>query len=631
MKTARWMSVGQTVTVTNVAPTVTAAADQTADRSSPTSFALGSFADPGDDGPWSVQVEWGDGSTSDTFSLASPGELESLSHSYAVADVYMVTVTVSEKNGAGESGSASFEVTVASLEAGHSISGYVYADVNNNGIRDAVEMGLPNVPLALTGSEQRTVLSGPDGHYVFSQLPPGTYHVRETQPLAFLDGIDTPGTPLLGGAENDYFHDVQLSGEATLATGYNFGERGLRPDLVSKQLLLASTPPYGELISRLDVVGGTGWGTFTADYYATLTLTAESESGEDVTLQVYDQAMLPVSLARGSWLQVGVVEGEGYLIHVSGTDTVRFEFTIDQSGTYTNQSMPLDVTVNGAISPLDALMIINRLNGTGRGAYREPNSAAPYYDTNADLVVSPLDALRVVNWLNQGGSSAEGESSGPTQENNHGASGPLTVAALLNDSTSRPSLNDQRNFQTEGLTVAAAVSDHATASVAPAMTFSRPSDRHELSETRAAQRALFGSGSLFFAGGFHAIQGGSASLRNERATLLQAGGDHTHRGQGSSESFGGSGVPVMPGASAGTQRVGDARGSHSVMSDQAFGSHQHQSGTDTSELVAGPLDNEALYETIAIDLLEGRQCPRPDPGPRYAAVDILLLEDDWLD
>ena len=245
-----------------------------------------------------------------------------------------------------------------------------------------------------------------------------------------------------------------------------------------------------------------------------------------------------------------------------------------------------------------------------------PNSAPPYYDTNADLVVSPIDVLLVINWLNQGWSIGEGESTGPTQENNHGVSGPLTVAALLNDSTPLPSLHDERNFQTVGLTVAAAKSNHATATAAPAMTFSRPSDRHERSETLASQRARFGSGLFFFADGFHAIQ---------------AGDDHTHRGQGSSESVGGSGVPVRPSGYVGTQRVGDTSSSHIVMSDQVFGSHQYQSGTDTAKLVAGPLDNEALYETIAIDLLEGRHSRRPDPGLGYAAVDILFLEDDWLD
>src|SRR5262249_32136660 len=45
----------------SVPPTVTAAASQSADEGASTSFDLGSFVDP-DGGPWSVDVDWGDGS-----------------------------------------------------------------------------------------------------------------------------------------------------------------------------------------------------------------------------------------------------------------------------------------------------------------------------------------------------------------------------------------------------------------------------------------------------------------------------------------------------------------------------------------------------------------------------------------
>ena len=83
--------------VNNVAPNVTAATDQTCEEDSPAIFALGSFVDPGDDDPWTVDVDWGDGSTSDTFSAASTGSLGTRSHTYANPGVYAVTVTVQRK------------------------------------------------------------------------------------------------------------------------------------------------------------------------------------------------------------------------------------------------------------------------------------------------------------------------------------------------------------------------------------------------------------------------------------------------------------------------------------------------------------------------------------------------------
>jgi hypothetical protein len=92
-------------TVTNVAPGVTAA------------FANGSvgcgtnnatldimFTDPGDDDPWEVVIDWGDSSSDDTFSENAPGSF-SKSHTYGSAGVYNATVTVTEENGTGASGS----------------------------------------------------------------------------------------------------------------------------------------------------------------------------------------------------------------------------------------------------------------------------------------------------------------------------------------------------------------------------------------------------------------------------------------------------------------------------------------------------------------------------------------------
>jgi len=102
-----------TVTVANVAPTVTAAAGQSANEGTPTSFSLGSFSDPGADGPWAVDVNWGDGTAHASSSASAAGSLGSLSHSYATPGSYTVTVTVTDKPGLP--GSATFTVTVANV------------------------------------------------------------------------------------------------------------------------------------------------------------------------------------------------------------------------------------------------------------------------------------------------------------------------------------------------------------------------------------------------------------------------------------------------------------------------------------------------------------------------------------
>ncbi len=66
-----------------------------------------------------------------------------------------------------------------------------------------------------------------------------------------------------------------------------------------------------------------------------------------------------------------------------------------------NVQQPSDVNGDGVTSPLDALLIINRLNRLGAGPIVGPYVSGPLLDTNADGWLSPLDALLVINELNQ--------------------------------------------------------------------------------------------------------------------------------------------------------------------------------------------------------------------------------------
>lgn len=89
------------VQVLNVNPVYTAAPNQSG---RPAAFDLGSFTDAGLlDGPWTVTVSWGDGS-SESFDVTEQGAL-SHSHDYAKNGKYTVTVTVADKDGGTASGS----------------------------------------------------------------------------------------------------------------------------------------------------------------------------------------------------------------------------------------------------------------------------------------------------------------------------------------------------------------------------------------------------------------------------------------------------------------------------------------------------------------------------------------------
>ena len=100
-----------TYTVSNVPPTVTAAAAQTAIAGASTQFTMGSFSDPGIfDAPWTASVNWGDNTSPTTFTTTSEGALASKTHTYFAAGPYSVTVSVTDKDGGV--GSNSFQVTV---------------------------------------------------------------------------------------------------------------------------------------------------------------------------------------------------------------------------------------------------------------------------------------------------------------------------------------------------------------------------------------------------------------------------------------------------------------------------------------------------------------------------------------
>lgn len=109
-----------------------------------------------------------------------------------------------------------------------SISGFVYADLSEDGVKDEGEFGLGDVMITLTGIDDQgnevnqTVFTDADGFYRFEGLHPGTYAIQETQPDETGDGIDTIGTHG-GETGEDLFFDIALSA-GDEALNYNFGE-----------------------------------------------------------------------------------------------------------------------------------------------------------------------------------------------------------------------------------------------------------------------------------------------------------------------------------------------------------------------------------------------------------------------
>ncbi len=156
------------------------------------------------------------------------------------------------------------------------ISGNVYIDNNNDGLRQDDERGVGGVEIrivsisTITGqSISRSVLTGSDGSYSFLALPPGVYQIFEVQPEGLFDGIDTLGE-VAGKTQgsilrNDAFTQITLNGN-DVGTEYNFGE--IEPSSLSGRVCITlpgfscfSEDPSGKVPMagvRLDLVDANG-------------------------------------------------------------------------------------------------------------------------------------------------------------------------------------------------------------------------------------------------------------------------------------------------------------------------------------------------------------------------------------
>ena len=118
------------------------------------------------------------------------------------------------------------------------LSGFVYLDLDNDGVFDDDELPISAVDIVLEeldGDELSRTTTDENGAYSFVDLDPATYVVREIQPVQFNDGIDSVGGGIGVVSGNDQFTVTLAAGDN--ATELNFGER-IRQ--ASKRDLLAS-------------------------------------------------------------------------------------------------------------------------------------------------------------------------------------------------------------------------------------------------------------------------------------------------------------------------------------------------------------------------------------------------------
>ncbi len=150
---------------------------------------------------------------------------------------------------------------------GGSLAGYVYLNVNNDGVMDTGDTGIGNVTLTLTGTDDHgnavstTATTDTTGAYAFNGLRPGNYTITETPPANYIDATDNAGTvngTTDGTAGQDVISAIQL-GMGKAGTQYNFGEK-LPPDADLEIVKTASAPvsSYGAQLTYTIAVTNNG-------------------------------------------------------------------------------------------------------------------------------------------------------------------------------------------------------------------------------------------------------------------------------------------------------------------------------------------------------------------------------------
>lgn len=300
-----------TVTNTNDNPTATADALQVF-RNTPTELNVlandSSAPDPTETLTITAVTQ---GTAGGTVTITQNGTRVNYSPAAGYSGTDTFTYTISDGNG----GTATATATITVLEfIPSNLSGYVYFDSNNNGIREETETPISGITITLTGTAtggtavSRTATTSATGGYTFSNLAPGTYTIIQTQPAFLLDGREAVGSQ--GGTSTTNDRIAITLAQNTNGVENNFGELGLQVAHRTINDLFGSSFRSNALASVGTTAGssfftprGTAWAGYTngtaelLNSNSQLRLTITNAAGQRVqtTLAVTDKRLTPLA------------------------------------------------------------------------------------------------------------------------------------------------------------------------------------------------------------------------------------------------------------------------------------------------------------------------------------------------
>jgi hypothetical protein len=137
--------------------------------------------------------------------------------------------TYTMKDPGGLTSTATVNITVQDFIPSE-LGGVVFIDLNGNGITDGLESGLGNIEINLTGTStggQAVTMSTrtlADGSYLFENLAPGDYKIKQVQPAFLSDGAEIVGSQ--GGTLGVNDEITVRLGQDTNGLNNNFTEKG---------------------------------------------------------------------------------------------------------------------------------------------------------------------------------------------------------------------------------------------------------------------------------------------------------------------------------------------------------------------------------------------------------------------
>lgn len=279
----------------------------------------------------------------------------------------------------------------------------------------------------VTGSQVTLIASITDN--AGNSLKPNQTNGQTTLTIFLGEGLDYGDAP-----DPKYSTTRDNNGPRhTVVTGFSLGA-DVRPDADAK------------LINADEFDDGVQFSQLVAAFQSSATVTVNVPSGTSAYLSAWidynqdgvfsntERVANALSVTSATTTLSFVVSGAS----LSGTTYARFRLSSDPTAIanptgaapdgevedyaitivgnpYKNQSNGLDVNGDGKVTPIDALNVINYLNGPLPKVLTLPHTAAaPFVDVNGDGNVTPLDALLVIDYLNTLPPGGSGEGEDPT-------------------------------------------------------------------------------------------------------------------------------------------------------------------------------------------------------------------------